>query len=107
MAIKLVSSHLGSDGGELGEGEEVDEPHADDEGGEVELAQEVDGGQVQGEEEPDAGHQLVVAHPVDQEPGHQARQAVHHAATNIFSLDEIFSATLTHLTLPAMATICK
>ena len=47
---------LGWYGGEVGEAEEVDQPDGDHETCEGLLAYEVDGGQVEGEEEADDGH---------------------------------------------------
>ena len=69
--------HLGGDGGEVREAEEVDEPHADEDGGEV-LAHEVDGDQVDGEQRAAPGHQLGVDDPVSQVASHQPGQAVGH-----------------------------
>ena len=51
------------------EAEEVDEPHADEDGGEV-LAHEVDGDQVDGEQRAAPGHQLGVDDPVSQVASH-------------------------------------
>ena len=59
------------------EAEEVDEPHADEDGGEV-LAHEVDGDQVEGEQRAAPGHQLGVDDPVSQVASHQPGQAVGH-----------------------------
>ena len=69
--------HLGGDGGEVREAEEVDEPHADEDGGEV-LAHEVDGDQVDGEQRAAPGHQLGVDDPVSQVASNQPGQAVGH-----------------------------
>ena len=74
----LISTlHLGGDGGEVREAEEVDEPHADEDGGEV-LAHEVDGDQVDGEQRAAPGHQLGVDDPVSQVASNQPGQAVGH-----------------------------
>ena len=46
------------------------------------LAGGVDGGEGGGEQQPRAGHQLAVAQPVKQYPGHQPTQEVHYPTTN-------------------------
>ena len=69
------------------EAEEVDEPHADEDGGEV-LAHEVDGDQVDGEQRAAPGHQLGVDDPVSQVASNQPGQAVGHTTgdTKIYDM---------------------
>ena len=72
--------HLGGDGGEVGESEHEDAPHADDDAGEGVLADEVEAGEDECEQEADGGHEAVEGEPVEEDAEHHAGEEAEHAA---------------------------
>ena len=70
MTAREEIQGLSWDCGEVGKPEEVDQPHGDDQPDEGLLAYEVDGGEVDGEEDADHGHHHSELHVVQQQSRH-------------------------------------